>query len=158
MKLDPEERIIAASLDQAELDDANERGAGADRVQAGRSCQSDDHHFARAALQANQPIRPGERRRFSALPLGLLAGIGLDLILAGFALDDGPDLFRGGGAFGAVTNSRPLPATRQETFVASGLRHSLIEIRYAKRILCVAPSAIRLGPSPGPRPRMASPS
>ena len=28
MKLDPEERIITA-LDQAELDDANERGAGA---------------------------------------------------------------------------------------------------------------------------------
>ena len=29
MKLDPEERIIAAALDQAELDDANERGADA---------------------------------------------------------------------------------------------------------------------------------
>ena len=29
MKLDPEERFIAAALDQAELDDANERGAGA---------------------------------------------------------------------------------------------------------------------------------
>ena len=29
MKLDPEERIIAAALDQSELDDANERGAGA---------------------------------------------------------------------------------------------------------------------------------
>jgi hypothetical protein len=29
VKLDPEERIIAAALDQAELDDANERGAGA---------------------------------------------------------------------------------------------------------------------------------
>ena len=29
MKLDPEERIIVAALDQAELDDANERGAGA---------------------------------------------------------------------------------------------------------------------------------
>ena len=29
MKLDPEEQIIAAALDQAELDDANERGAGA---------------------------------------------------------------------------------------------------------------------------------
>ena len=29
MKLDPEERIVAAALDQAELDDANERGAGA---------------------------------------------------------------------------------------------------------------------------------
>ena len=29
MKLDPEERIIAAALDQAELDDANERVAGA---------------------------------------------------------------------------------------------------------------------------------
>ena len=29
MKLDPEERIIAAASDQAELDDANERGAGA---------------------------------------------------------------------------------------------------------------------------------
>lgn len=29
MKLDPEERIIAAALDQAEVDDANERGAGA---------------------------------------------------------------------------------------------------------------------------------
>ena len=28
MKLDPEERIIAAALDQAEFDDANERGAG----------------------------------------------------------------------------------------------------------------------------------
>jgi hypothetical protein len=87
-----------------------------------------------------------------------LGRIGLDLMLAGFAPYDGPDLFRGGGAFGAVTNSRPLPATRQGTFVVSGLRHSLIEIRYAKRILCVAPSAIRLGPSPGPRPRMASPS
>jgi hypothetical protein len=44
---DPEERIIAAALDQAELDDANERGAGADRVQAGRSCKGDDHHFSR---------------------------------------------------------------------------------------------------------------
>jgi hypothetical protein len=29
VKLDPEERIIAAALEQAELDDANERGAGA---------------------------------------------------------------------------------------------------------------------------------
>ena len=29
MKLDPEERIIAAALDQAALDEANERGAGA---------------------------------------------------------------------------------------------------------------------------------
>jgi hypothetical protein len=29
VKLDPEERIIAAALDQAELDDADERGAGA---------------------------------------------------------------------------------------------------------------------------------
>ena len=29
MKLDPEERIIAAALDQAVPDDANERGAGA---------------------------------------------------------------------------------------------------------------------------------
>ena len=29
MKLDPEERIIATALDQAELDDAKERGAGA---------------------------------------------------------------------------------------------------------------------------------
>jgi hypothetical protein len=29
VKLDPEEQIIAAALDQVELDDANERGAGA---------------------------------------------------------------------------------------------------------------------------------
>ena len=29
MKLDPEERIIATALDQAQLDDAKERGAGA---------------------------------------------------------------------------------------------------------------------------------
>lgn len=29
MKLDPEERIIAAALDEAELNDANVRGAGA---------------------------------------------------------------------------------------------------------------------------------
>jgi hypothetical protein len=29
MKLDPEEQIIAAAIDQAELDDANERGVGA---------------------------------------------------------------------------------------------------------------------------------
>ena len=29
VKLDPEERIVVAALDQAELDDANERGAGA---------------------------------------------------------------------------------------------------------------------------------
>ena len=29
MKLDREERIIAAAMDRAELDDANERGAGA---------------------------------------------------------------------------------------------------------------------------------
>jgi hypothetical protein len=29
VKLDPEERIIAASLDEAELEDANQRGAGA---------------------------------------------------------------------------------------------------------------------------------
>ena len=29
MKLDPEEQIIAAALNQAELDEANERGAGA---------------------------------------------------------------------------------------------------------------------------------
>ena len=29
VKLDPEEQIIAAALDQAEPDDANERGAGA---------------------------------------------------------------------------------------------------------------------------------
>ena len=29
MKLDPEEQVIAAALDQAELEEANERGAGA---------------------------------------------------------------------------------------------------------------------------------
>jgi hypothetical protein len=29
VKLDPEERVIATALDQAELDDANERGAEA---------------------------------------------------------------------------------------------------------------------------------
>jgi hypothetical protein len=29
MRLDPEEQIIAAALDQAELDDANERGVAA---------------------------------------------------------------------------------------------------------------------------------
>ena len=29
VKLDPEERIVAAALNQAELDDATERGAGA---------------------------------------------------------------------------------------------------------------------------------
>ena len=29
MKLDPEEQIIAAAFDQAELDDANERGVAA---------------------------------------------------------------------------------------------------------------------------------
>ena len=29
MRLDPEEQIIAAALEQAELEDANERGAGA---------------------------------------------------------------------------------------------------------------------------------
>ena len=29
MRLDPEERIIAAALDEAALEDANERGAGA---------------------------------------------------------------------------------------------------------------------------------
>ena len=29
MKMDPEEKIIAAALDEAELDDANERGVGA---------------------------------------------------------------------------------------------------------------------------------
>ena len=29
MRLDPEDRIIAAAVDQAELDDANERGAAA---------------------------------------------------------------------------------------------------------------------------------
>jgi hypothetical protein len=29
MKLDPEEQLIAATFDQAELDDANERGVGA---------------------------------------------------------------------------------------------------------------------------------
>jgi hypothetical protein len=34
MKLDPEEQIIAAALDQAELDDANERGVGA-RIEFG---------------------------------------------------------------------------------------------------------------------------
>jgi hypothetical protein len=44
--------------------------------------------FARAALQANQPIIPSEHRRFSALPLGHLAGVGLDLMLAGFTPDD----------------------------------------------------------------------
>ena len=29
MRLDPEEQIIAAAVDEAELEDANERGAGA---------------------------------------------------------------------------------------------------------------------------------
>jgi hypothetical protein len=29
MRLDPEEQIIAAAVDEAELDDANERGVGA---------------------------------------------------------------------------------------------------------------------------------
>ena len=29
MRLDPEEKIIAAALDEAELEDANERGVGA---------------------------------------------------------------------------------------------------------------------------------
>jgi hypothetical protein len=48
MKLDPEEQVIAAALDQAELEEANERGAGA-RIEFKRPRQSDDHHFTRVS-------------------------------------------------------------------------------------------------------------
>jgi hypothetical protein len=51
MKLDPEEQIIAAALDQADLDEADERVVGADRVPQGRSREGDDDHFARAGRE-----------------------------------------------------------------------------------------------------------
>ena len=48
MRLDPEEQIIAAAFEQAELDDANERGVVARiefRPEGPR--EGDFHHFAR---------------------------------------------------------------------------------------------------------------
>ena len=64
MKLAPEERIIAAALDQAELDNANERGAGA-RIEfkPGRSCKGDDHHLPRVG-RARQGARFDDRGAF----------------------------------------------------------------------------------------------
>ena len=79
MKLDPEEGIVAAAPDQAELDDANERGAGA-RIEFNREgpCKGDDHHFARVGrtgqgarfddwgtLRRCDPVGPPWRDRFS---------------------------------------------------------------------------------------------
>ena len=55
MKLDPEELVIAAALDRAELEDANERGAGA-RIEF----KPDDHHFTRTG-------RAGQGARFDDL-------------------------------------------------------------------------------------------
>ena len=75
MKLDPEEQIIGAALDQAELDDANERGAGA-RIEfkreghakvtitisrEGQGARFDD----RGALRRGDPISRPRRVRFS---------------------------------------------------------------------------------------------
>jgi hypothetical protein len=158
VKLDPEERIIAAALDQAELDDANERGAGAriefkreghakvtitisrELVEQARALDLTTGElfaeairlavpgafdlapptspamaltdlsplgpgqnyvdFARAALQANQPILPSEHRRFSAVSPGHLRGVGFDLMLAGFAPHDQPHTSRSGSPGG----------------------------------------------------------
>ena len=68
MKLDPEERIVAAALDQAELDDAKERGAGA-RIEF----KPEGHAKVTIAISR--------------------------------------ELVEQAKAFGAVTNSRPLPFT-----------------------------------------------
>jgi hypothetical protein len=59
MKLDPEERIIAAALDQAALNQANEHGAGA-RIEFSRdgraraAGQSGWPHSARGRLRINR--------------------------------------------------------------------------------------------------------
>jgi len=59
MKLDPEEPIIAAALDQAVLDQANERSAGAQiefsrEARQGAASRSDWPHSARGPLQINR--------------------------------------------------------------------------------------------------------
>ena len=47
MKLDPEERILAAASDEAEVNNSNEHGAGAQiEFMRRRSCQGDDYDFA----------------------------------------------------------------------------------------------------------------
>jgi hypothetical protein len=54
MKLDPEEQIIAATLGQADLDDANERVAGA-RIEFRREghARGDRDHFARVGREGH---------------------------------------------------------------------------------------------------------
>src|SRR5215469_7352501 len=47
VKLDPEERILAAASDEAEVNNSNEHGAGAQiEFMRRRSCQGDDYDFA----------------------------------------------------------------------------------------------------------------
>jgi hypothetical protein len=67
MKLDPEERIIAAALDQAALNQANERGAGA-RIEFSREGRAKGLPHARRQGRRrgrdNPDRRPdGQRRR-----------------------------------------------------------------------------------------------
>ena len=54
MKLDPEEQIIAAALDQAALDDANESGAEARIAFARGVRQGDDNDFARVGNEGDK--------------------------------------------------------------------------------------------------------
>ena len=54
MKLDPEERIIAADLDQAVLNPANERGAGA-QIEFSREGRQGACHFCQPTRSPGPP-------------------------------------------------------------------------------------------------------
>jgi hypothetical protein len=54
MKLDPEERIIAAALDQAVLNPANERGAGA-QIEFSREGRQGACHFCQPTRSPGPP-------------------------------------------------------------------------------------------------------
>ena len=61
------------------------------------------HHetdLAATALRTYQPLAPIQDRGIRAVPGSHLGRVGLDLMLAGFAPDDQPDLGRSGGAEG----------------------------------------------------------
>ena len=77
MKLDPEERIIAAALDQAALNQANERGAGA-RIEFSRDGHAglpDNRVGLREAVSTSAMTKISEQRLLPPItPNGLEQG------------------------------------------------------------------------------------
>ena len=70
-------------------------------------------HINRPALASATDRSLVQLRAEVSLPYCGPSSLGrLDLMLAGFAPDDQPDLGVGRSAFGVIENPRPLPATR----------------------------------------------